>query len=103
MDMRGSYHGQRVQELVDRFKVWREERVPGVRAFQSMYDRYVWDTTSLRNRTDVFNRVGITVCKWLYQSLHDVHAISTFDYILPLMVYMCLLILGTVVDRDFTA
>ena len=33
-------------------------------------------------------RVGITVCKWLYQSLHDVHAISTFDYILPLMVHI---------------
>lgn len=26
------------------------------------------------------------VCRWLYQSIHDLHAISTFDYILPLMV-----------------
>jgi len=43
-------------------------RVSGVRAFQSTYDR-----------------VGLTICKWLYQSLHDLHAISTFDYILPLM------------------
>ncbi|KAG5648200.1 hypothetical protein DXG03_006155 [Asterophora parasitica] len=68
MGMRGTFHMERVLELVDRFKVWREERVPGVRAFQSTYDR-----------------VGVTVCKWLYQSVHDVHAISTFDYILPLM------------------
>ncbi|KAF5368154.1 hypothetical protein D9615_010202 [Tricholomella constricta] len=54
--------------LVDRFRVWREERLPGVRAFQSTYDR-----------------VGVTVCKGLYQVVHDVHAISTLDYILPLM------------------
>ncbi|KAG5652289.1 hypothetical protein H0H81_005549 [Sphagnurus paluster] len=69
MGMRGVYHKDRVLELVERFKVWREERLPGVRAFQSTYDR-----------------VGVTVCKWLYQAVHDVHAISTFDYILPLMV-----------------
>jgi hypothetical protein len=56
MDMRGGYHRQRVQELVDRFKIWREERVPGVRAFQSMYDRYMRDTTTLCNKTDVFNQ-----------------------------------------------
>jgi hypothetical protein len=34
-----------------------------------------------------FHRVGVTVCKWLFQSVHDTHAISAFDYILPLMVY----------------
>ncbi|KAF8226105.1 hypothetical protein L208DRAFT_1425249 [Tricholoma matsutake] len=68
MNIRGVYHKERILELVDRFQVWHRERVPGVRAFQCMYDR-----------------VGITVCKWLYQSLHDVHAISTFDYILSLM------------------
>ncbi|CAA7258799.1 unnamed protein product [Cyclocybe aegerita] len=68
MGMRGSYHTPRVVELVDKFKEWRAARIPGVRAFQSKYDR-----------------VGITVCKWLYQALHDLHAISTFDYILPLM------------------
>ncbi|KAJ3576138.1 hypothetical protein NP233_g640 [Leucocoprinus birnbaumii] len=54
--------------IFDKFKAWRKERSPGVRAFQSTYDR-----------------VGTTVCKWLYQSLHDLHAISAFDYILPLM------------------
>lgn len=39
MGIRGVYHKERVLELVDRFKVWREDRVPGVRAFQSTYDR----------------------------------------------------------------
>ncbi|KAF8203239.1 hypothetical protein BJ912DRAFT_842338 [Pholiota molesta] len=68
MSMRGTYHKGRVEELVDKFKEWRTARIPGVRAFQSSYDRF-----------------GITICKWLYQSIHDLHAISTFDYILPLM------------------
>lgn len=39
MGMRGVGHKDRVMELVDRFKVWREERLPGVRAFQSTYDK----------------------------------------------------------------
>ncbi|KAF9036519.1 hypothetical protein BDZ89DRAFT_1100671 [Hymenopellis radicata] len=68
MGMRGAYHKIRVSQLVVNFAQWREERIPGVRAFQSKYDR-----------------VGIMVCKWLFQSIHDVHAISVFDYILPLM------------------
>ncbi|XP_006454756.1 hypothetical protein AGABI2DRAFT_215246, partial [Agaricus bisporus var. bisporus H97] len=68
MGMRGTYHRTRVLQLVDHFRTWRQERLPGVRAFQSTYDR-----------------VGTTVCKWLYLSLHDLHAISAFDYILPLM------------------
>ncbi|KAL4069445.1 hypothetical protein J3A83DRAFT_4095440 [Scleroderma citrinum] len=68
MGIRGTYHAERVAELVANFKVWREKRLPGVRAFQSTYDR-----------------VGITVCRWLYQSLHDTEAMSTFDYILPLL------------------
>ena len=69
MGLRGTYHIDRVLELVDRFPVWREERIPGPRAFDSTYDR-----------------VGVLVCKWLFQAIHDVHAISAFDYILPLMV-----------------
>lgn len=36
---RGSYHEGRVAELVKKFKIWKEERLPGVRAFQSTYDR----------------------------------------------------------------
>jgi proteasome activator subunit 4 len=68
MSMRGTYHKSRIAELVENFKVWRTERIPGPRAFQSKYDR-----------------VGVMTCKWLYQSIHDIHAISNFDYILPLM------------------
>ncbi|KAF8624763.1 hypothetical protein AX15_005657 [Amanita polypyramis BW_CC] len=68
MGTRTGYHLQRVQDLAQRFKVWREERLPGVRAFQSTYDR-----------------VGITICKWLFQSVHGSHAIVVFDYILVLM------------------
>jgi proteasome activator subunit 4 len=30
-------------------------------------------------------RVGIAVCKWLHQTLHDTHAVSAFQYLLPLM------------------
>lgn len=40
MGMRGEYHKDRVAELVTHFAVWRRERLPGVRAFQSTYDRY---------------------------------------------------------------
>ncbi|KAF8998336.1 hypothetical protein BDZ89DRAFT_1105652 [Hymenopellis radicata] len=72
MGMRGAYHKIRVSQLVVNFAQWREERIPGVRAFQSKYDR-----------------VGI-------MSIHDVHAISVFDYILPLMVTSFL----TVNDND---
>ncbi|KAJ7456675.1 hypothetical protein FB451DRAFT_613190 [Mycena latifolia] len=68
MGMRGYYHKERINELVKSFHLWREERIPGVRAFQSTYDR-----------------VGITVCKFLFQLLLDASAISVFDYILPLM------------------
>ena len=73
MGVRGNVHRKRVEELVENFKVWREERIPGARAFQSKYDR-----------------AGITVCKWLFQSVHDIHASSVFDYILPLMVRIML-------------
>jgi len=68
MGIRGTYHAARVLELVEKFKAWRSERIPGVRAFQSTYDR-----------------VGVAVCKWLFQTVHDTQAISAFDSILPLM------------------
>ncbi|KAI1797633.1 hypothetical protein LXA43DRAFT_1126323 [Ganoderma leucocontextum] len=68
LGIRGTFHQHRVTELVEQFPTWRSERLPGVRAFQSTYDR-----------------VGILVCKWLFQMVHDVNAISAFDYILPLM------------------
>ena len=41
MGIRGTYHAERVAELVDKFKIWRERRLPGVHAFQSTYDRWV--------------------------------------------------------------
>ncbi|KAJ7042558.1 hypothetical protein C8F04DRAFT_1076309 [Mycena alexandri] len=68
MGMRGYYHKERIADLVKKFHVWREQRTPGVRAFQSAYDR-----------------VGITCCKFLFELLLDTSAISVFDYILPLM------------------
>ncbi|KAL7285721.1 hypothetical protein ACG7TL_000826 [Trametes sanguinea] len=68
MGSRGTFYEERVMELVKQFPVWRKERLPGVRAFQSTYDR-----------------VGILVCKWLFQLIHDTNAISAFDCILPLM------------------
>lgn len=43
MNIRGVYHKERILELVDRFQVWHRERVPGVRAFQCMYDRCALD------------------------------------------------------------
>ncbi|CAL1696420.1 unnamed protein product [Somion occarium] len=68
MGIRGLFHEGRVMELVKKFKVWRGERLPGARAFQSTYDR-----------------IGVLVCRWLFQSIHDTNAVSTFDYLLPLM------------------
>ncbi|TDL28808.1 ARM repeat-containing protein [Rickenella mellea] len=68
MGIRGTYHMPRVLELIEKFETWRDERIPGARAFQSTYDR-----------------VGVTICKWLFQSIHDIQATSAFDYILPLM------------------
>ncbi|KAH8100502.1 hypothetical protein BXZ70DRAFT_1022407 [Cristinia sonorae] len=68
MGIRGLFHEGRTLELAKKFKTWREERLPGVRAFQSTYDR-----------------VGVLVCRWLFQAIHDTIAIATFDYILPLM------------------
>ncbi|RPD81724.1 hypothetical protein L226DRAFT_527984 [Lentinus tigrinus ALCF2SS1-7] len=68
MGIRGIFHEDRVMGLVQQFPVWRKERLPGVRAFQSTYDR-----------------IGILVCKWLFQLVHDTNAVSAFDCILPLM------------------
>ncbi|KAI0757264.1 hypothetical protein C8Q80DRAFT_1132754 [Daedaleopsis nitida] len=68
MGIRGVFHEDRVMELVEQFPIWRKDRLPGVRAFQSTYDR-----------------VGILVCKWLFQLIHDTNAVSAFDCILPLM------------------
>jgi len=47
LGMRGIYHRARVQELVQRFPEWRAERLPGARAFQSTYDKWVPPLPSL--------------------------------------------------------
>lgn len=39
MGIRGVFYEDRVMELVENFPVWRKDRLPGVRAFQSTYDR----------------------------------------------------------------
>jgi proteasome activator subunit 4 len=41
MGIQDGYHAARISELLKKFPVWREERLPGVRAFQSTYDKYV--------------------------------------------------------------
>ena len=46
MGMRSWYHGPRVAELVQQFPEWRAERMPGARAFQSTYDKYVSPVSS---------------------------------------------------------
>ena len=84
--MRGIYHRKRVQELVQRFPEWRAERLPGARAFQSTYDKWVPILPYSGLFLDSVNRVGTTICRWLFQTVHDTNAISAFDYILPLMV-----------------
>lgn len=48
LGMRGIYHGTRVRELVQRFPEWRAERLPGARAFQSTYDKWVPPLPSFR-------------------------------------------------------
>jgi proteasome activator subunit 4 len=35
------FHLGRIKELVKSFKIWKDERLPGVRAFQSTYDKCV--------------------------------------------------------------
>jgi proteasome activator subunit 4 len=86
--MRGIYHRTRVQELAQRFLDWRAERLPGARAFQSTYDKSVPQHTFLLRPffSPGVSRVGTTICRWLFQTVHDTNAISAFDYILPLMV-----------------
>lgn len=53
MGIRGVAHAERVVELVEKFKVWRKQRLPGVRAFQSTYDRCVAGALFVIVQTDV--------------------------------------------------
>jgi len=92
LGMRGIYHQTRVQELVQRFPEWRAERLPGARAFQSTYDKLVPLPVSSGLSLTSVSRVATTICRWLFQTLHDINAIAAFDYILPLMVRKVLVI-----------
>lgn len=47
-------------------------------------------------------RVGTTVCRWLFQTVHDTSAISVFDYVLPLMV-SCLDLVTLLAETDFAS
>jgi proteasome activator subunit 4 len=86
MGIGNGYHRERVDELVQKFRVWRDERLPGVRAFQSTYDKWVESGRRGGDHAESACRVGIAVCRWLILVLHDTNAVSAFQYILPLMV-----------------
>ncbi|KAG6837040.1 hypothetical protein H0H93_015903 [Arthromyces matolae] len=75
MGIRGMFHRDRILELVKRFQTWREERLPSA----------ISPSSTSKAKLTMVVRVGILVCKWFYRTLHDVHAVSAFDYILPLM------------------
>ena len=69
LGVRDVYHKQRFTKLIQQFVVWRDQRLPGARAIHSIYDR-----------------AASTVMKWLFLGLHDVQAISTYEYLLPFIV-----------------
>ncbi|CCA68831.1 hypothetical protein PIIN_02692 [Serendipita indica DSM 11827] len=64
--IRRPHHHSRFKELIQQFGKWREERLPGARAIHSRYDR-----------------TAATVLKWLFLGLHDIHAVSIYEYVLP--------------------
>ena len=69
LGVRDVYHKQRFTKLIQQFVLWRDQRLPGARAIHSTYDR-----------------AASTVMKWLFLGLHDVQAISTYEYLLPFIV-----------------
>lgn len=69
MSIRSVYHKDRFLSLIGDFAIWRNERFEGARAIHSKYDR-----------------AASTILKWLYLGLHDVEAVSTYQYVLPFMV-----------------
>lgn len=69
MSIRGVSQAARFQGLLEKLPRWREERLPGARAIRSTYDR-----------------AASTILKWLFLALHDVQAVSTYEYVLPFIV-----------------
>ncbi|KAE9410746.1 ARM repeat-containing protein [Gymnopus androsaceus JB14] len=68
MGMRGSYNQGRVNELVQNFKIWREERVSGVRAFMSKYDRVavmpeLFRFTEVSDNDELVNRANLVLVR----------------------------------------
>ena len=86
MGLRQGYMKEKVEGLVKDFPSWYSNRLPGSRAIHSTYDRFAVYYKSASEAYNFYNRVAVTICKWLYQSLHDVHAASVFDYIVLLLV-----------------
>lgn len=69
MSIRTVSQADRFEKLLNNLPRWREERLPGARAIHSTYDR-----------------AASTVLKWLFLALHDVQAVTTYEYILPFIV-----------------
>jgi len=59
----------RFDGLLRQFTVWHSQRFLGARAIQSTYDR-----------------AASTVLKWLFSGLHDIQAVSIYEYVLPFIV-----------------
>jgi len=68
MGIRKAPEAARVQDLAQKFPIWRQERLPGTKVLQSTYDK-----------------VGNMLCKWLLLLLNDTPAVTFFDVVLPLM------------------
>ncbi|KAG9039991.1 hypothetical protein FRB95_004463 [Tulasnella sp. JGI-2019a] len=68
LQLRKSEYLPRIQEYIDNFAKWREERLPPPRVSQSTYDR-----------------VGLTLLQWLWGTAHLPQAPSIFPYVMPLL------------------
>ncbi|KZS93077.1 ARM repeat-containing protein [Sistotremastrum niveocremeum HHB9708] len=66
--IRRARHLDRVETFVKYFPQWREERLPAPRVSQSQYDK-----------------TGLTLLQWIWNTSHGAHAPSLFPYVLPLI------------------
>lgn len=66
MSIRTASQTSQFTELLQKFATWRTQRYPGARAIHSTYDR-----------------AASTVLKWLFLGLHDIQAVSIYEYVLP--------------------
>lgn len=83
MGVRGLFHEGRTLELAKKFKTWRGERLPGVRAFQSTYDRsacvrsYQADGSSSVRTESAFSFAGGYSRAFMIPSLYP-HLITSY-------------------------